>query len=127
MISDAITVTTVGLGQAADSELLRMIADTGGGRYHEVLDPNSLPKIFTRETELVSRQAAVENWFPVTQTAPADFLKGIPLKSAPMLHGYVATEMKPAPAQMVLSSDIGEPILARWHVGLGWALAWTRI
>jgi Ca-activated chloride channel homolog len=125
MIADGVTVTTVGLGDAADGELLRMIADTGGGRYHEVLDASNLPKVFTRETELISRQAAVDNWFPVEQTAPADFLKGVALGSAPMLHGYVSTQMKPAPAQMVLSSDTGEPILARWHVGLGWALAWT--
>jgi hypothetical protein len=33
--------------------------------------------------------------------------------------------MKPAPAQEILTSELGEPILARWHVGLGWSLAWT--
>jgi hypothetical protein len=119
------TVTTVGLGKSADAELLRSIADSGGGRYHEVPDPNSLPRIFTREAELISRQAAVEEWFPVQQTSRADFLKGIAITAAPLLHGYVATELKPPPAQMILSSDRGEPILARWHVGLGWALAWT--
>ena len=44
---------------------------------------------------------------------------------APFLHGYVATKMKPPPAQEILESELGEPILARWHVGLGWSLAWT--
>jgi uncharacterized membrane protein len=125
MLAESITVTTVGLGDGADSDLLRSIADAGGGRYHHVPDPNSLPKIFTRETELVSRQAAVEEWFPVQQTQPADFLKGISIQSAPLLHGYVATQLKPPPAQLILASDRGEPILARWRVGLGWALAWT--
>ena len=33
--------------------------------------------------------------------------------------------MKPSPAQEILESELGEPILARWHVGLGWTLAWT--
>jgi hypothetical protein len=33
--------------------------------------------------------------------------------------------MKPAPAQELLESDAGEPVLARWHVGLGYSLAWT--
>jgi hypothetical protein len=33
--------------------------------------------------------------------------------------------MKAAPAQEILESELGEPILARWHVGLGWTLAWT--
>lgn len=124
MLAEQITVTTVGLGEA-DGDLLRMIAETGGGRYHHVPDPNNLPRIFTRETELVSRQAAVEEWFPVRQVAPADFLRGIAIQSAPLLHGYVSTRLKGPPAQLVLASDTGEPILARWRVGLGWALAWT--
>jgi hypothetical protein len=125
MIAENITLTTVGLGEGADHELLRMLADTGGGRYHAVPDPQSLPKIFTRETELIARQAAVEEWFPVQVVTQADFLKGISIQSAPLLHGYVATQMKETPAQLILSSDRGEPILARWRVGLGSTLAWT--
>ncbi len=125
MVSESMTVTTVGLGDGADADLLRTIADAGGGRYHAVPDPNSLPRIFTRETELVSRQAAVDEWFPVTETSSADFLNGVPIRSAPFLHGYVATEMKEPPAQQILASDKDEPILARMRVGLGWTLAWT--
>lgn len=125
MLAENITVTTVGLGTGADQELLRLIADNGGGRFHAVPDPNSLPKIFTRETELIARQAAVEEWFPVQVVQNADFLKGIAIQSAPLLHGYVATQMKAAPAQLILASDRGEPILARWRVGLGHSLAWT--
>jgi Ca-activated chloride channel homolog len=125
MVAESITLTTVGLGDQVDVELLRSLADLGGGRFHHVPDPNSLPKIFTRETELVARQAAVEEWFPVQQVSPASFLDGIAIGSAPLLHGYVATQMKGPPAQLVLASDRGEPILARWRVGLGQTLAWT--
>ncbi len=125
MLSESITVTTVGLGEGTNQDLLRLIADTGGGRFHAVPDPNSLPKIFTRETELIAQQAAVEDWFPVQQVAPADFLKGIAINAAPLLHGYVATQLKPAPAQLILQSERGDPILARWRAGLGWAVAWT--
>lgn len=125
MVAESITVTTVGLGDGTDADLLRSIAEYGGGRFHAVPDPNSLPRIFTRETEMISRQAAVEEWFPVVRTGNADFLKGIAVNTAPMLHGYVATQMKSAPAQQILASDQGEPILARWRVGLGQTLAWT--
>jgi Ca-activated chloride channel family protein len=125
MVSASITVTTVGLGEGVKQDLLRSVADSGGGRFHNVPDPNSLPKIFTRETEMVSQQAGIEEWFPVQEVSPADFLKGIAISSAPLLHGYVATELKPAPAQLVLQSDRGDPILARWRAGLGWAVAWT--
>jgi uncharacterized membrane protein len=125
MVASSITVTTVGLGEGVKQDLLRTIADTGGGRFHNVPDPNSLPKIFTRETEMVSQQAAVDEWFPVEQVGSAEFLKGVAIGSAPLLHGYVATELKPPPAQLILQSDRGDPILARWRVGLGWAIAWT--
>jgi hypothetical protein len=125
MLAEGITVTSVGLGEGVNQELLRSLADAGGGRFHFVPDPNSLPKIFTRETQLVAQQAAVEEWFPVEQVGHADFLKGIAISAAPLLHGYVATQLKPAPAQLILQSDRGDPILARWRAGLGWAIAWT--
>jgi Ca-activated chloride channel homolog len=125
MAAEGITVTTVGLGPDVDDGLLTMIKDVGGGRFHKVPDPTSLPKIFTTETEVVSRQAAQEDWFQVVQSGPAGFLAGVDLASAPFLHGYVSTQMKPPPAQEVLQSDRHEPVLARWRVGLGWSLAWT--
>lgn len=125
MAAEGITVTTVGLGSGVDESLLRMIADLGGGRLYKVADPRQLPRVFTRETEMVSRNSAVEDYFQPRVVSPADFLRGVDIASAPFLHGYVATKMKPPPAQEILQSEVGEPILARWHVGLGWSLAWT--
>lgn len=125
MIAESITITTVGLGSDLDEQLLKMIADVGGGRFHPVADPSNLPRIFTKETEMIARAAAVEEWFPVTQVGDAAFLKGIDVRTAPNLHGYVSTKLKPSPAQELLTSDSQEPILARWRVGLGWTLAWT--
>ncbi|MCL2723367.1 MAG: VWA domain-containing protein [Polyangiaceae bacterium] len=125
MAAEGITATTVGLGSDIDEQLLRMIADIGGGRLYKVADPQQLPRVFTRETEMVSRNAAVEEYFRPKVVSPADFLRGVDINAAPFLHGYVATKMKPPPAQEILESEVGEPILARWHVGLGWSLAWT--
>jgi uncharacterized membrane protein len=125
MAAENITISTVGLGGGVDEGLLRMISDGGGGRFYKVIDPQSLPRVFTKETEMVSRSAAVEEYFQPKVVSSADFLRGIDLATTPYLHGYVATKMKPAPAQEILESELGEPILARWHVGLGWSLAWT--
>jgi hypothetical protein len=126
MIAESITVTSVGLGSEVDEQLLRTIADVGGGRYHHAPDPNSLPRIFTKETERIARSAAVEEWFPVVQTDHASFLKRLDVRSAPLLHGYVTTRLKPPPAvQLLANADTDEPILARWRVGTGWVLAWT--
>ena len=125
MAAEGITASAVGLGSGIDETLLRMIADIGGGRLYKVADPQQLPRVFTRETEMVSKNAAVEEYFQPKVVAPADFLRGVDMASAPFLHGYVATKMKPPPAQEILQSEVQEPILARWHVGLGWSLAWT--
>lgn len=125
MAADSITISSVGLGNDLDEQLLRMISDIGGGRFHAVTDANNLPKIFTKETEMVAQSAAVEEWFPVVQTGDAQFLRGLDVRTAPYLHGYVSTQMKTAPAEQILASESDEPILARMHVGLGWTLAWT--
>jgi Ca-activated chloride channel family protein len=51
-------------------------------------------------------------------------LDGIGLEHAPPLRGYVSTKPKPL-SEVLLVSDYGEPILARWHQGLGQAIAFT--
>src|SRR5690606_11204724 len=96
--SEGITITTVGLGSGANGQLLSMIADGGGGRFHAVDDPTKLPQIFTRETAMISKKAAVTDWIPVLAARNPAFLAGVPLGSAPYLRGFTHTEMQPAPA-----------------------------
>ena len=123
--AEGITVTTVGLGGGVNRALLSMIAESGGGRFHAAEEPSKLPRIFTRETELISKKAALDDWFPVGLVRSAAFLKGVGIGAAPLLRGYTSTQLGPAPSELILVSDRGEPILARRPVGLGWTLAWT--
>lgn len=125
MRAEGITVSTVGLGGDVNRSLLSQVANLGGGRSYFTQDPHNIPRIFMRETSTVARSNVVEEYFQPRVAEPADFLRGIDLSHAPFLHGYVATRAKPSPAQVTLVSDLGEPILARWRVGLGWSLAWT--
>ncbi len=125
MRAESITVSVVGLGADTNRALLSQLANLGGGRAYFTQDPHNIPRIFMRETSTVARSNVVEEYFQPSLAEPADFLRGIDIRTAPYLHGYVATRAKPTPAQVILRSDLGEPILARWRVGLGWSLAWT--
>ncbi len=122
---DGITVSVIGLGEDTNRGLLEDTARLGGGRSYFTTDPHNIPRLFLRETNAVARSSAVEDYIAARIASPADFLKGIAIDSAPYLRGYVATRARPSPAQVVLESDLGEPLLARMRVGLGWSLAWT--
>lgn len=122
---DGITVTSVGLGTGINEEHLRMIAEMGGGRFHAAAEPSSLPQIFTRETEIVSQRASQEDWIPVVVARQADFMNGIAWGSAPLVRGYTRVQLAPAPAELLLQTESGDPILARQRAGLGATLAWT--
>jgi Ca-activated chloride channel family protein len=125
MRAEGITITTVGLGSDVNRRLLEQIASLGGGRSYLTTDPENVPRIFMRETSTVAHNSVVEEATAALAVEPADFLKGIDVDRAPLLRGYVATQPRTRPAQVVLASEQGEPILARWRVGLGWSLAFT--
>ncbi len=125
LAADGITLTIVGLGAQVDGGLLTSLTEAGGGRYHAAPNPEELPRIFTRETEWVMGQAQVDGSTELVVARAAECFHGIELDAAPLLHGYVSTSLKPAPAEALLESERGEPLLARTRQGLGWVLAWT--
>jgi len=125
MRAESITLSTVGLGGDVNRPLLQEAANLGGGRAYFTNDPHHIPRIFTRETTNVAQNSAVEEYVQALPQDPADFLRGIDIRRAPFLRGYVATQAKPRPAQVILQSELGDPLLARWREGLGWSLAWT--
>nr|MDQ3031080.1 VWA domain-containing protein [Myxococcota bacterium] len=125
MRAEGMTVSSVGVGPDVNRALLAQIADLGGGRAYFTSDAHNVPRIFMQETSTVTRSDVVEEYVRARVVSPADFLRGVDVASAPFLHGYVATRARPAPAQVILESELGEPLLARWRVGLGWSLAWT--
>ncbi len=118
-----ITVSCVGV-QGADRALLSEIADGGDGRLYMVEDIGSLPKIFMKETQEAQKSQLVEDLVHVRVAKRVEAIEGVNIESAPPLHGYVTTKPKPT-GEVILISDLGEPILARWRYGAGTALAWT--
>jgi Mg-chelatase subunit ChlD len=123
MRASRITVSAVGIGDA-DRNLLQLIADNGEGNLYMTDDLANLPRIFMKETTEAQKSALVEDLVKAIVVKHVEMIEGTGVANAPLLHGYVSTKKKPT-AEVVLVSELGEPILARWRVGLGTSVAWT--
>ena len=125
MAKDKITVSTVAIGKDADVQLMVDIAKWGKGRFYYTEDSQTIPRIFTLETQLASKASLVEQPFKPQLTAPNhEAMQDINWKAVPPLGGYVATSIKQN-AELVLMSHQEDPVLATWRYGLGRAAAFT--
>ncbi len=124
---DRITISTVAAGTGSDTALLMQIAEEGGGRYYYTDRADNIPKLFLKETSEVSRRALVEDRFRPTvgkRFRGLQMFKGLQMDRVPPLLGYTSTRAKPR-AEVIMTSHLGEPVLARWRLGLGKVLVWT--
>jgi uncharacterized protein YegL len=123
MRANRITVSAVGIGDA-DRNLLQIIADNGDGNLYMTDDLANLPRIFMKETTEAQKSALVEDLVKAIVVKHVEAIEGTGVANAPLLHGYVSTKPKPT-SETILVSELGEPLLARWRVGLGTSVAWT--
>ena len=70
MVKDKITVSSVAIGKDADVQLMVDIAKWGKGRFYYTEDSQTIPRIFTLETQLASKASLVEQPFKPQLTAP---------------------------------------------------------
>ena len=137
MNSELITVSTIAVGNGADTILLNQIADYGGGRAYFTNDPYSIPRIFLQETSLVTQNAIIEEPFQARVKKKHAMIKGLNISGGPDLFGYVTTRAKDG-AEVILTNPYhGDPVLATWRWGIGkttvftsdvknrWATAWV--
>lgn len=116
-----IGITTIAIGDA-DKELLKEIADAGGGSAIEVQNIQKLPEVLMDAVRETQTYIVQKEFQPKIMIPTSPILKGI--STVPLLHGYVATAEKNT-AQVLINSHKDEPILAGWHYGLGKSVAWT--
>ncbi len=125
MAKDKITVSTVAIGKDADVQLMVDIAKWGKGRFYYTEDSQTIPRIFTLETQLASKASLIEQPFKPHLTSPNhEAMQDIDWKNVPPLGGYVATTLK-STAELVLMSHQEDPVLATWRYGLGRSAAFT--
>lgn len=137
MRANGIVVSAVTLGEGADLDLMKRIADLGGGRHYVATTAESIPQIFVEETQKAMRDNMVEEPIRVVVRRPMAALQGVDFGAAPTLRGHVATEARDT-AEIVLATSAGAPLLVRWQYGLGktvmfssdvknrWAVEWLQ-
>ena len=124
MVSSKMTVSTVAVGEGADTDLLESIARVGKGRYYFTTDAAQVPQIFAKETVTASKSAIDEQPFIPQVIRATHALQDIDMESAPFLLGYVMTRPKPT-SEVILATEKGDPLLAWWRYGLGMTGAFT--
>ena len=124
MRQDKIGLSTVAIGDDADTDLMPKLARLAQGRYYFTEKIRELPRIMTQEAALAKRAALVEGRIQPQFLTASPILRGIAPNQLPGLTGHIATTAKDT-AQVILASDEGAPLLAQWHYGLGRSVAWT--
>ncbi|MCE9582233.1 MAG: VWA domain-containing protein [Planctomycetes bacterium] len=124
--ASGVTLSVVAIGKKSDSDAawLESIAALGGGRFYITDDPLDLPRLFSEETVTAARSVIIEREFTPVITRPAQFMEGVPWEKTPPLQGWVSTVPKPT-AEIHLEAEENDPLLAKWHYGLGRSIAWT--
>ncbi len=123
-----ITVSVVGLGSpmGVDAELLRRIADLGGGQIYFTESAEALPRLFAQDTFLISRSAFLEEPTAVRLTAGYGLLGGQSLPTPPSVGGYNLTYLRPEAQLVGVTEDQQQaPWLVTWAYGLGRVVAVT--
>ena len=136
LIASRITVTTVLTAahgnDAAAVRVMRDLATKTKGRFYNVTNPKALPRIYQKESRIISRPLIYEQETPwrVQVRYPTEPIAGL-VGELPPITGFVQSSLKSSElAQAPIVSPIpqaGEinPVLAHWTYGLGRAVAFT--
>ena len=119
-----ITLSTIAIGEDADTSLLDQLARWGAGRYYFADRPEDIPRLTLLESEIARSAPVVEGAVQPALDRPHPIVRDFAPAELPDLAGYVATTARPA-ADVVLRSPEDDPLLAAWQYGLGRAVAWT--
>jgi hypothetical protein len=118
-----VTLSTLAIGSDADTRLLSNLAHMGGGRYYFTERSAQIPRIASKETTILTRNAVVEGQVAALVADPSPILRSLS-GDLPALSGYVATTRKDR-AVTALETERGHPLLAHWQYGLGRVVVWT--
>jgi Ca-activated chloride channel homolog len=118
------TLSTIAVGEDADTDLLQYLAEQGRGNYHATLRAEDIPVLTVAEAEGVGSQSIIRGSFVPVQVGSSPIMAGFSPEALPPVDGYDFAEAKEG-AQVVLASPREDPLLAKWQFGLGRVVSWT--
>lgn len=118
MADSGIVLSTVMVGPGAHSSFLATLAQWGRGRFYAAPDRFNLPEVIVKQPETSPLSPWVEQPLALRAGEDTPLLSDIDVSFAPPLGGYVKTELRPT-ADLLIASEQGDPVLARWRYGLG--------
>jgi Mg-chelatase subunit ChlD len=122
-----VTVSVVGLGteRDCDANLLKDIAQRGGGDCYFSDNPDEIPRLFAQDTFTVARSTFVDQPTAFQVTAGYSLL-GTPFAAAPpRLGGYNLCYLRPeANLAAVTGDEFIAPVVASWNAGNGRVLCY---
>lgn len=129
MRSDSkISVSAVAISNEADVRVMKRLSQYGGGLFHHVVDPSSLPRIVLEQLKDEPKEEPQNAgpWAPIPDRR-SELLAGLATRNYPAVLGFMETELKRG-AQMdlwVQHQDRRLPLLASWRYAQGKAIALT--
>ena len=136
-LAKQVTISTIGVGDYINRELLEELARKTKGKVHFVENPETIPQIINAEVRSKDDLAIQERPVRAVRVRPVEFIDGIDFARSPRLLGFVKAEAKEG-SETILRVDIDKPLLVRWRYGLGrviafmsdaksrWAAPWVR-
>lgn len=120
------TVSVIGMGteQDGDADILKEVAQRGGGRMFFSADAAELPAIFAQETVSIARSAFVKEPTPTLGTPGWTEIAARPPAWPATVDGYNLSYPKEgATAALVSGDEYAAPLVAAWQRGAGRAAA----
>ena len=120
-----VTLSTVAVGEGANSDLLSQLASIGRGRSYYTDIYTDIPRIFAKEVLLSAGTYIINEEFTPKILSNHEILAGVKTSDGiPSLLGYIGTSIKENAVE-ILSSSHDEPILAAMQYGIGRTVSFT--
>jgi len=123
-----ITVSAVAISGEADVRIMKRLAQYGGGLFHHVVDPSTLPQIVLEQLQDKPKDEP-QNEGPLIpfQERGSELLAGFGQKAYPSVLGIMETDLKRGAQQdlLVQKQERRLPLLASWRYGRGKSVVFT--